>query len=136
MAFRVEAIQAMGGFDPYLGAGTRTHGGEETKLFASCSGQAKQFSLAQGNHLAFSQTRNGRTPQAVLWVQCRLVPFYISMIRSEPFVLLEMHKLLPLVYEILDCGVAVSLQSLPATSQEPLTRQPNGAPHRGRKLRV
>ncbi len=34
MAFRVAALRAIGGFDPYLGAGTRTHGGEETRALA------------------------------------------------------------------------------------------------------
>lgn len=34
MAFQVDALRAVGGFDPYLGAGTRTHGGEETRAFA------------------------------------------------------------------------------------------------------
>ncbi|HWC34902.1 MAG TPA: glycosyltransferase [Mycobacteriales bacterium] len=34
MAFRVEALRAAGGFDPCLGAGTSTHGGEETRALA------------------------------------------------------------------------------------------------------
>lgn len=34
MAFRVDALRDAGGFDPYLGAGTRTHGGEETRALA------------------------------------------------------------------------------------------------------
>lgn len=35
MAFRTDALRAIGGFDPYLGAGTRTHGGEETRALSS-----------------------------------------------------------------------------------------------------
>jgi cellulose synthase/poly-beta-1,6-N-acetylglucosamine synthase-like glycosyltransferase len=34
MAFRVPALREVGEFDPYLGPGTRTRGGEETKAFA------------------------------------------------------------------------------------------------------
>lgn len=34
MAFRVDALRAAGGFDPHLGAGTTTHGGEETRALA------------------------------------------------------------------------------------------------------
>jgi hypothetical protein len=34
MAFRVDALREIGGFDPYLGAGTGTHGGEETRALA------------------------------------------------------------------------------------------------------
>lgn len=33
MAFRVEALRALGGFDPALGAGTRSEGGEDTLVF-------------------------------------------------------------------------------------------------------
>jgi hypothetical protein len=33
MAFRVEALHAVGGFDEALGAGTLTRGGEDTKVF-------------------------------------------------------------------------------------------------------
>ena len=35
MAFRTESLHSAGGFDPYLGAGTRTHGCEETRVLSS-----------------------------------------------------------------------------------------------------
>ena len=34
MAFRTESLRSVGGFDPCLGAGTRTHGGEETRVLS------------------------------------------------------------------------------------------------------
>ena len=35
MAFQTELLRAVGGFDPCLGAGTRTHGGEEVRVLSS-----------------------------------------------------------------------------------------------------
>jgi GT2 family glycosyltransferase len=34
MAFRTSALRRLGGFDPALGAGTRTRGGEDTRMFS------------------------------------------------------------------------------------------------------
>ena len=45
MAFRTEALRAVGGFDPCLGAGTRTHGGEEIGRCLCCSRPATLFSI-------------------------------------------------------------------------------------------
>ena len=47
MAFRTKALRSVKGFDPCLGAGTRTHGGEETGLSPFCSCRVKLFSTGQ-----------------------------------------------------------------------------------------
>jgi GT2 family glycosyltransferase len=96
MAFRMEALRRIGKFDERLGAGTRTHAGEETRAFASL-------------------LRNGETvlywPQAITWhfhrkdmealqkqffgYSAGLSAFLVSMIRSNPSSVLEMVRLAP-----------------------------------------
>jgi glycosyltransferase involved in cell wall biosynthesis len=96
MAFRVDALRSIGGFDPFLGAGTRTHGGEETRVLAAL-------------------LRSGATilhwPAAITWHYHRremaalrdqlfgyssgLSAFYVSMVRSDPTVMVDMLRLVP-----------------------------------------
>lgn len=96
MAFRTESLRAAGGFDPDLGAGTRTHGGEETKVFCTL-------------------LRSGETvlhwPAAITWHVHRrqmdqlqkqfygysagLSAFYMSMIRTHTSVVWEIARLVP-----------------------------------------
>ena len=96
MAFRTESLRAAGGFDPALGAGTRTHGGEETKVFCT---------------LLRSDETILHWPAAITWHYHRrqmdqlhkqfygysagLSAFYVSMIRSDPSVLWEIARLIP-----------------------------------------
>jgi GT2 family glycosyltransferase len=104
MAFRTASLRAAGGFDPDLGAGTRTHGGEETKVFCSL-------------------LRSGETvlhwPAAITWHVHRrqmdqlqkqfygysagLSAFYMSMIRTDPSVVWEIARLVP--HALRDLGI-------------------------------
>lgn len=96
MAFRVEHLRALGGFDECLGAGTRTHGGEETQVLA-------RLLLRNGTVLHW--------PAAITWHTHRetmeqlerqfygysagLSAFYVSMLRSEPGTILDVARLVP-----------------------------------------
>jgi GT2 family glycosyltransferase len=96
MAFCVRDGRRLGGFDPRLGAGTLTHGGEETQLLARL--------LADGGTIM-------HWPSAVTWHYHRrsdeelrkqffgysagLTAFYVSMIRDSPKNILGILKLVP-----------------------------------------
>jgi glycosyltransferase involved in cell wall biosynthesis len=96
MAFRTESLCSVDGFDPCLGAGTRTHGGEETRVLSSL--------LSSGQTVL-------HWPAAITWHTHRremaalrkqfygysagLSAFYASMIRSRPTVALDILRLAP-----------------------------------------
>ena len=115
MAFRTESLLAAGGFDSDLGAGTRTHGGEETKMFCT---------LLRSNQTIL------HWPAAITWHVHRremdqlrkqfygysagLSAFYASMIRSDPTVVLDIVRLIP--HALRDLGLregGTRLQLLP-----------------------
>jgi hypothetical protein len=96
MAFRTESLRSVGGFDPYLGAGTRTHGGEETR--------AMSLLLSAGDAIL-------HWPAAITWHMHRremaglrkqfygysagTSAFYASVIRSNPTVAFQVLRLVP-----------------------------------------
>jgi glycosyltransferase involved in cell wall biosynthesis len=96
MAFRTEYLRSLGGFDPCLGAGTRTHGCEETR--------ALSLVLSAGHAVL-------HWPAAITWHKHRremaalrkqfygysagTSAFYASMIRSNPAVAFEVLRLIP-----------------------------------------
>jgi glycosyltransferase involved in cell wall biosynthesis len=96
MAFQTEALLSVGGFDPCLGAGTRTHGAEETRVMSM---------LLSGGHALLYW------PAAITWhTHRRDIPalekqlygygagtaaFYASMIRHRPAVAFGILRLLP-----------------------------------------
>ena len=98
MAFRTESLRSVNGFDPCLGAGTRTHGGEETGVLSS---------LLTSDHAVL------HWPAAITWHTHRremaalrkqfygyssgLTAFYASMIRSRPSAALDILRLAPQV---------------------------------------
>jgi glycosyltransferase involved in cell wall biosynthesis len=105
MAFRTASLRDAGGFDPCLGAGTRTHGGEETRVFAV---------LLRSGHTVL------HWPSAIAWHYHRrddealrrqfygygagLSAFYASMIRSDPRVVIELLGLVPQMLRDLGLG--------------------------------
>jgi glycosyltransferase involved in cell wall biosynthesis len=105
MAFQTELLRAVGGFDPCLGAGTRTHGGEEVRVLSSL--------LAQGHAVL-------HWPAAITWHTHRrdmialkkqfygysagLSAFYASAIRHKPTAMLEILRLAPYVLRDLRGG--------------------------------
>jgi glycosyltransferase involved in cell wall biosynthesis len=96
MAFKTAALRAVGGFDNCLGAGTRTHGGEEVR--------ALSLLLSRGDAVL-------HWPAAITWHTHRrdmtalkkqfygysagLSAFYASMLRSKPTAALEVLGLAP-----------------------------------------
>lgn len=96
MAFRTEALRAVGGFDPCLGAGTRTHGGEESRALSL---------LLSAGHAVL------HWPAAITWHTHRremsalrkqlygysagTTAFIASMIRSRPMAVFEVLRLTP-----------------------------------------
>jgi glycosyltransferase involved in cell wall biosynthesis len=98
MAFRTESLRSVGGFDPCLGAGTRTHGCEETR--------ALSLLLSSGHAVL-------HWPAAITWHTHRremaalekqlygysagLSAFYASMLRSRPTAALDLLRLAPYV---------------------------------------
>jgi len=96
MAFRTAALRGAGGFDPDLGAGTRTHGGEETKVFATLlrsGGTVLHWPAAITWHVH----RRGmdELERQFYGYSAGLTAFYASMIRSEPSTVWEMARLVP-----------------------------------------
>jgi glycosyltransferase involved in cell wall biosynthesis len=96
MAFRTQLLRAIGGFDPYLGAGTRTHGCEETRVFSL---------LLSGGHAIL------HWPAALIWHPHRrdmtalrtqfygysagVSAFYMSTILSKPSAIFDILRLAP-----------------------------------------
>ena len=96
MAFRTESLRSVGGFDPYLGAGTRTYGCEETRALSL---------LLSADHAVL------HWPAAITWHHHRremtalrkqfygysagTSAFYASIIRSKPAVAFEVLRLIP-----------------------------------------
>jgi glycosyltransferase involved in cell wall biosynthesis len=105
MAFQTELLRAVGGFDPCLGAGTRTHGGEEVRALSL---------LLSAGHAVL------HWPVAITWHTHRremtalkkqfygysagLSAFYASMIRSKPTAALEILRLTPYAFRDLRHG--------------------------------
>jgi hypothetical protein len=96
MAFRTEYLHAIGRFDPCLGAGTRTHGGEETRVLSLLlsSGQAVlHWPAAITWH-----THRREMPalrQQFYGYSAGLSAFYASMVRSRPAAALDVLRLAP-----------------------------------------
>lgn len=96
MAFRTEYLHAVGRFDPCLGAGTRSHGGEETRVLSLLlsSGQAVlHWPAAITWH-----THRREMPalrQQFYGYSAGLSAFYASMVRSRPAAALDVLRLAP-----------------------------------------
>jgi glycosyltransferase involved in cell wall biosynthesis len=96
MAFRTEYLHAIGRFDPCLGAGTRAHGGEETRVLSLLlsSGQAVlHWPAAITWH-----THRREMPalrQQFYGYSAGLSAFYASMVRSRPAAALDVLRLAP-----------------------------------------
>jgi glycosyltransferase involved in cell wall biosynthesis len=105
MAFRTESLLLAGGFDPRLGAGTRTCSGEETRVLSS---------LLSSGHVVL------HWPAAITWHTHRremaalrkqlygysagLSAFYASVICSRPTAVLDIFRLRPYVLRDLRRG--------------------------------
>jgi GT2 family glycosyltransferase len=104
MAFEVAAVRAVGGFDQYLGAGTRTHGGEETRIFAlllRAGYRVLHWPAAVTWH--FHRYGMDELHKQFFGYSAGLSAFYASMGRSDPLSLLELARLVP--HALRDLGV-------------------------------
>lgn len=96
MAFVTDQLRAIGGFDPYLGAGTRTQGCEDMRAFS-------QILSAGGTVLHWPSAitwHTHRRDMAALQKQfysysAGLTAFYASTIRAKPSAFFEILRLLP-----------------------------------------
>jgi hypothetical protein len=105
MAFITEKLRAIGGFDPCLGAGTRTHGCEEIRVFSQL--------LMDGETVL-------HWPPAIIWHTHRntmmtlqtqfygfsagLSALYASTIRSHPSAVFQILRLIPYAWRDLRGG--------------------------------
>jgi glycosyltransferase involved in cell wall biosynthesis len=118
MAFRREALDAIGGFDVALGAGTPTGGGEDTLAIT--------LVMLRGYDVAYE-------PDALMWHYHRedmaslnkqlhgysvgLTAFYASLLRQRPTAFLGLVKLLPMAAGYLKGGKSAP-EEAPAEPQE------------------
>jgi len=124
MAFRTTALRSVKGFDPFLGAGSRTRSGEDTRVLSL---------LLLSGHTVL------HWPAAITWHTHRremialreqfygysagLSAFYVSMICSKPSVILDILRLTP--YVLRDLGrssTSLRLGQLPEDFPRYLTK--------------
>jgi glycosyltransferase involved in cell wall biosynthesis len=96
MAFRTEVLRAVGGFDPCLGAGTRTHTGEETRALSLLL-LADQAILHWPRAITWHTHRREMAALRKQLYGCGagLSAFYASMIRSKPTLVFDILRLFP-----------------------------------------
>jgi glycosyltransferase involved in cell wall biosynthesis len=125
MAFQTEALIAAGGFDPYLGAGTPTHGGEETRVFATL---LRSHKVVLHWPRAFTWHFHRRDMLALhkqfYGYSAGLSAFYASMIRSDPTVIFDILRLTP--HALRDMGIrkgGIRNDQLPVNFPKTLLRE-------------
>jgi GT2 family glycosyltransferase len=124
MAFRTESLRAAGGFDPSLGAGTRTHSGEETKVFCTLLRSDETvlyWPAAITWH--FHRRRMDQLLKQFYGYSAGLPAFYASMIRSDPSVVWEIARLVP--HALRDLGLregGIKFDQLPEDFPKELLR--------------
>jgi glycosyltransferase involved in cell wall biosynthesis len=96
MAFRTESLRAAGGFDPCLGAGTRVHGCEETRVLSSLLsvGQAVLHWPAAITWHTHRREMDALRRQ-LYGYSAGLSGFYASTIRSRPAAVFDILRLAP-----------------------------------------
>jgi hypothetical protein len=96
MAFRTEALRSVGGFDPCLGAGTRSHTGEETRALSLLL-LAGQVVLHWPGAITWHTHRREMAAlrQQLYGCSAGLSAFYASMIRSKPTLVFDILRLSP-----------------------------------------
>lgn len=98
MAFRTESLRSVGGFDPCLGAGTRTHGCEEIRalsLLLSSGHAVLHWPAAITWHT--HRREMAALEKQIYGYSAGLSAFYASMIRSRPAVAFDLLRLAPYV---------------------------------------
>jgi glycosyltransferase involved in cell wall biosynthesis len=116
MAFRMESLRNIGGFDRSLGAGTKTHGGEETRVFCSLLRLGESV-LHWPNAITwhFHRREMDQLHAQFYGYSAGLSAFYASMIRTEPGIVWEILRLAP--HALRDLGLrdgGIKTDQLPA----------------------
>lgn len=96
MAFRTESLLRIGGFDPYLGAGTRTHGSEDTRalsLVLSAGDAILHWPAAIMCHTHRRDMAGLR--QQIYGYSAGTSAFYMSIIKSRPTAVFDILRLFP-----------------------------------------
>jgi GT2 family glycosyltransferase len=105
MAFRTESLRAVGPFDPCLGAGTRTHGCEETRVLSLLLSSGQTILYWPAAITWHTHRREMAALQKQLYgYSAGLSAFYASMLRSRPAVAFDLVRLVPLVLRDLRHG--------------------------------
>jgi GT2 family glycosyltransferase len=96
MAFRTEALHSVNGFDPCLGAGTRTHSGEETRVLSLLLLSGRTI-LHWPSAITWHTHRREMTAlqKQLYGYSAGLSAFYASMIRSRPTIAFDILRLSP-----------------------------------------
>jgi glycosyltransferase involved in cell wall biosynthesis len=96
MAFRAEPLRAVGGFDSCLGAGTRTHGCEETRVLSLLLSSGHTVLHWPGAITWHTHRREMQALKKQLYgYSAGLSAFYASMIRSNPMAIFDIIRLTP-----------------------------------------
>jgi len=96
MAFRTEALRAIGGFDTRLGAGTLTHGGEETRalsLILESGATILHWPPAVTWH--YHRRSNDALEHQFFGYSAGLTAYYASMLTSSPKYLWRILSFMP-----------------------------------------
>lgn len=96
MAFRVSALRAAGGFDNRLGAGTLTHGGEETRVLSAMlerGGAVLHWPSAITWH--YHRATDAELEKQFYGYSAGLSAFYMSLILTSPRYLFRIARLVP-----------------------------------------
>lgn len=98
MAFRTESLRSAGGFDPRLGAGTRTRSGEETRVLSSLLSEGHAVLHWPAAITWHTHRREMAALRKQLYGYSAGVPaFYASLICSRPTAVLDILRLFPYV---------------------------------------
>lgn len=105
MAFRTQDLLSVRGFDPCLGAGTRTHGGEETRVLSSLLSSGRSVLHWPAAITWHTHRREmGALQKQFYGYSAGLSAFYMSTLRSHPRVAWEIFQLAPNVLRDLRRG--------------------------------
>jgi glycosyltransferase involved in cell wall biosynthesis len=98
MAFKTDALRRIRGFDECLGAGTRTHGGEDMLVLAQLLRRGEIVLHWPSAVTWHYHRREMEDLKKQLYGYCAsLSAFYASLLRSQPSIAIDLLKLLPLV---------------------------------------
>lgn len=96
MAMRVDALRAIGGFDPALGTGTVSMGAEDTRIFTDllCAGGAIVFQPSAITH-HFHRPRKDELRRQIFGYGAGTTAYYAALLLSRPRTIWPILRLVP-----------------------------------------